>query len=106
MLAVERRVYHIVVHPIMIKKRQRKGVVEVDGCADYYIGEFVVRHLVQRPDYRNDGKYQFVVSYTSWGNPECIHLTTEQIFERMEDKLGKGKLIDDGVNLWWEQDAE
>jgi len=73
---------------------------------EFYIGEFVIRHLVQRPDYRNHGQYQFVTWYTGGGAEACVHLTREQISDRLRDQKGPGILVDDGENLWWEQGVE
>jgi hypothetical protein len=61
-----------------------------------------IRHPIQRPDYRNNGKYQFVKSITGSGAEACVHLTAEEIAERTEKKHGPGKLVDDGTDLWWE----
>lgn len=57
---------------------------------------------IQKPDYRNNGKYQFVTGYTGGGAEACVHLSAEEIAERMTAQAGSGKLLDDGVNLWWE----
>lgn len=62
--------------------------------------------LLAKPDYRNDGKYQFVVGYTGGGAEECIHLSKEEIEKRMTKKFGKGILVDDGENLFWETDND
>jgi hypothetical protein len=61
------------------------------------------RHLIQRPDHRNNGKYQFVTGYTGGGAEMCVHLGLEEIAERCRAKLGPGTLIDDGIDLWWDQ---
>jgi len=63
---------------------------------DYELTDTMVRI---RPDYRNDtkhGQYQFVVGYTGFGAKECVHLTFEQIKERLTESHGPGKLEDDG----------
>lgn len=66
-------------------------------------GEAVVRHQVQRPDYRNDGKYQFIVAYGGgMQTVQCVHLSAAEVAERCAAKLGPGTLIDDGTDLWWE----
>lgn len=59
------------------------------------------RIILQKPDYRNDGKYQFITGYTGGGAEECVHLTKEQISERASSILGDGRLEDDGSNLYW-----
>jgi hypothetical protein len=51
------------------------------------------------PDFRNDGKYQFIIGRTGWGNPECVHLTFQEIEARLVDKYGPGTLTDDGERL-------
>jgi hypothetical protein len=61
-----------------------------------------VRLPVQRPDYRNNGKYQFVMGYTAGGAEECVHLTRDEICGRLTTRAGPGVLVDDGVDLWWE----
>jgi len=61
-----------------------------------------VRYAVEKPEYRNNGQYQFVKEYTGGGNAACVHLTTEEIAQRLTAEKGPGELIDDGVNLWWE----
>lgn len=63
----------------------------------------VIRLPVQRPDYRNNGKYQFVVGYTGGGAEECVHLDRDEIARRLGERHGPGTLVDDGVDLWWEQ---
>ncbi len=66
-----------------------------------------MRVLIQRPGYRNDGKYQFVVGYTGGFCAEmCVHLSFEEVSKRAEEKIGKGTLIDDGVDLWWETEQK
>lgn len=60
-----------------------------------------LRRRVERPDYRNNGQYQFIKGYTGGGNPMCVHLTKEQIIERLTKDHGPGRLEDDGVDLWW-----
>lgn len=67
----------------------------------------MIRHAVERPNHRHDGKYQFVKGYTAGGAEMCVHLTTEEISKRLRAKVGPGTLVDDGIDLWWEQpDAE
>jgi hypothetical protein len=66
------------------------------------VGIKQVRLLIQQPDYRLDGKLQFVVGYTSFGAQECIHLTLEQLAERCERKAGTGKLIEIDGRFYWE----
>jgi hypothetical protein len=63
----------------------------------------LVRHPIERPEYRNNGEYQFVKGYTGGGAEMCVHLNRDQISSRCEQKLGPGTLVDDGVDLWWEQ---
>ena len=58
---------------------------------------------VERPSYRENGQYQFIVWYTGGGNPECVHLSPEEISERLRAQVGPGTLVDDGLDLWWEQ---
>jgi hypothetical protein len=55
-----------------------------------------------RPDYRNNGKYQFITGYSGSGATICVHLSAEELSERLAVKHGEGKLIDDGDSLWWE----
>ena len=66
----------------------------------------MARTKVQKPDYHNHGKYQFVTGYTGWGNPECVHLSAEEISERLTEQYGPGKLEDDGEDLWWVWETE
>ena len=56
------------------------------------------------PDYRNSGKLQFVVGYTASGAQMCVHLTTLEVCERLEERYGKGILVDDGTDLAWRQE--
>lgn len=63
----------------------------------------IIRTFVDRPDYRNNGQYQFVKGYTGGGAQMCAHLTAEVISERCNNLVGPGTLVDDGENLWWEQ---
>jgi len=60
--------------------------------------------LVQKPDYRNFGKYQFILEWTPGGAAMCTHLSSNEISEQLTKKAGPGKLLDDGENLWWELD--
>lgn len=62
------------------------------------------RRPVEQPSYRNNGEYQFVVGYTGGGAEECVHLSAVEITRRLTESAGPGKLIDDGVDLWWELD--
>jgi hypothetical protein len=58
--------------------------------------------LVITPDYRNNGKFQFVTGYTGGFAAEmCVHLTWEEIEERLKEKHGPGVLTDDGTDLIW-----
>lgn len=66
----------------------------------------VTKHLIERPDYRNDGKYQYVRGWTGGGAEVCDHLSAEDIGKQMEAKLGPGKFVDDGDDLWWDQTPE
>lgn len=60
--------------------------------------------LLQRPDYRNDGKYQFITGYTGgFGGVACVHLDAKEISRRCEAANGTGILLDDGVDLWWQK---
>jgi hypothetical protein len=63
-------------------------------------------YQIQRPDYRNNGKYQFVNFITHSGAESCVHLTAEEISEQMTKKIGPGHLTDDGVDLWWHTDSK
>lgn len=63
-----------------------------------------MKTLLVTPDYRNNGMYQFITGYTGWGNPECVHLSADEIAKRAEALHGPGKLVDDGEQLWWEQE--
>ena len=61
------------------------------------------RRLIQRPDYRNCGKYQFIVAYGGgMQTVQCVHLSAAEVAGRCLAKLGPGALVDDGVDLWWE----
>ena len=53
------------------------------------------------PNYRNNGKYQFVTGYTGGFAAEmCIHLTFDEIKERLQEKYGKDTLlVDNGTDL-------
>ena len=55
------------------------------------------------PDYRNNGKFQFVVGYTGGMNAgeKCVHLTWEEIEQRLTKNHGPGVLTDDGTDLIW-----
>lgn len=66
----------------------------------------MTRTQLQTPDHRNNGAYQFVTGWTGGGAEMCVHLTAADIAERVCKKLGFGRLVDDGVHLWWEQDYE
>lgn len=66
------------------------------------VTESPLRRKVQRPDYRNLDKYQFVVGYAGSGGEECVHLSAAEIAERLTRSAGPGTLVDDGVDLWWE----
>ena len=57
--------------------------------------------LVEKPDYRLNGKYQFIKGWTGGGAAMCLHLTKEEIIERLTTILGPGELVDDGEDLWW-----
>lgn len=59
---------------------------------------------VEKPSYRNNGKYQFVKGWTPGGAEMCAHLSFDEIAEQLKAQAGPGKLIDDGENLWWELD--
>jgi hypothetical protein len=74
-------------------------------CHCKTLNSFPVRHLIERPGHRNHGEYQFVKGYTGGGAEECVHLSAEQVAQRCRDKVGAGRLIDDGLDLWWEQSA-
>ncbi len=57
------------------------------------------------PDYRNNGKFQFVTGYTGgFAAPMCVHLTWEEIEERLTKNHGSGVLTDDGTDLIWTLD--
>jgi len=53
------------------------------------------------PDYRNNGKYQFVTGYTGGFTAEmCVHLDFDEVKERLQAKYGKDTvLVDDGTDL-------
>ena len=38
------------------------------------------------PDFRRNGKLQFITCYTPAGNPGCAHLTHDQLRTRLENK--------------------
>jgi hypothetical protein len=61
------------------------------------------RHLIQRPDHRNNGKYQFVTGYTGGGAEACVHLSPDEVAARCREQRGPGTLVDDGTDLWWDQ---
>lgn len=46
--------------------------------------------------------YVFVKGWTGGGAEMCSHMTAEEVRQDIEKKLGPGKLMDDGTNLWWE----
>ena len=58
------------------------------------------------PDYRNNGKYQFVTGYTGGGAEMCAHLTFEEVTKQLANKYGDGELVDDGTDLIWMQPDE
>lgn len=61
-----------------------------------------MRYKIQKPDYRNNDKYQFITGYGGgMQTVSCVHLTKEEISKRCEKQVGPGQLIDDGENLWW-----
>lgn len=66
----------------------------------------IVETVKIKPDYRNNGKYQFITGYTGGGNPMCVHLSFEEVAELLQKKHGNGTLIDEGTYLVWEQPAE
>ena len=59
-----------------------------------------------RPDYRNNGMFQFITGYTGGGAVACAHLTRAEIVERLWEKHGPGELVDDGTDLIWMQAGE
>ena len=59
--------------------------------------------LIERPSYRLNGSYQFVKGYTGGGAECCAHLTPDEVAKRCIEKVGEGRLEDDGVDLWWVQ---
>ena len=59
-----------------------------------------------RPDYRNNGMFQFVTGYTGGGAVACAHLSRDQIVGRLTIKHGPGELVDDGTDLIWMQAGE
>ena len=62
--------------------------------------------VIQQPDYRNNGKLQFVTGYTGSGASMCIHLTREEYEARLAAKLGKGRLIEVSDEFYWELPAK
>ena len=56
------------------------------------------------PDYRNNDKFQFVTGYLSFGAEACVHLTWEEIEQRLTENHGPGVLTDDGTDLIWTLD--
>jgi hypothetical protein len=58
------------------------------------------------PEYRNDGKYQFLVGWTAGGAEMYRHLTLEQLTTQLTAELGSGRLVDDGTYLIWMQPEE
>lgn len=65
----------------------------------------MTRIPIERPDYRNNGKYQFVRGYAGSGAEMCDHVSLMDIVYQMTERCGPGKLIDDGVDLWWESET-
>lgn len=56
---------------------------------------------VQQPDYRNDGRLQFVTGWTGGGAEMCVHLTRKEYADRIEARRGCGTLVEkDGVFYW------
>lgn len=64
----------------------------------------MVKRKVQKPDYRNNGQYQFVTGWTGGGAEECVHLSRGEIATRLTRDHGAGYLEDDSVDLWWCQE--
>lgn len=65
-------------------------------------------HAIPRPDHRNITKfgiYQFVVGWTGGGAEMCQHYSKAEIEEGQRSLHGKGVLVDDGVDLWWDTGA-
>ena len=61
-----------------------------------------MKEIKIRPDFRNDtdlGRYQFIVGISHFGAYECVHLTFDQIAERLRSQHGNGTLEDDGTWL-------
>lgn len=48
---------------------------------------------VQQPDYRNNGKLQFVTGWTAGGAEMCVHLTLEEYEQDLRNQAGPGKLV-------------
>jgi len=48
---------------------------------------------VQQPDYRNNGKLQFVTGWTGGGAEMCIHLTFEEYEQDLRNQAGPGRLV-------------
>lgn len=64
------------------------------------------RLVIQQPDYRNNGKLQFVTGYTGGGASMCVHMTREEYETRLAAKLGKGKLVEVADEFFWELPAK
>lgn len=60
------------------------------------------RLLVQQPDFRHNGKLQFIVGYTGGGANACVHLTRHQYASRLRKKAGNGKLVEIDGKFYWE----
>jgi len=48
---------------------------------------------VQQPDYRNNGKLQFVTGWTGGGAEMCIHLTFEEYEKDIASQAPPGRLV-------------
>jgi hypothetical protein len=58
--------------------------------------------MILTPDYRNNGKFQFVTGYCGgFGAEICAHLTWAEVEERLTELHGPGILTDDGTDLTW-----
>jgi hypothetical protein len=59
-----------------------------------------------KPDYRNNGAFQFVTGYTGGGAEMCVHLRRDEIAEKLAKEYGPGELVDNGTYLSWLQDED
>ena len=65
-----------------------------------------IRHAVERPIQRVDGCYRYSAGKGPGGKYTFFDMTREELVEHCRQLFGDGVLLDDGVELAWEQDRE